>query len=52
MKIIIGPFHWAKFLKKSYSESSYEDASFLGPKWSICPKQKNFLKKITNIIFI
>ena len=30
---------------------SYEDAPFLGTKWSICPKQI-FLKKITNIILI
>ena len=30
---------------------SYEDAPFLGPKWSICPKQK-FLEEIINIILI
>ena len=23
---------------------SYEDAPFMGPKWSICPKQKLFLE--------
>ena len=43
-----------KFLKNSYSGSkSYEDASFLAPKWFICPKQNFFFwKKIINIIFI
>ena len=25
---------------------SYEDAPFLGPKWSACPKQKFFWKKL------
>ena len=30
---------------------SYEDAPFLGPKWSICPKQFCFWK-IINIILI
>ena len=30
---------------------SYEDAPFLGPKWSICPKQI-FFWKIINIILI
>ena len=30
---------------------SYEDAPILGPKWSICPKQK-FFWKIINIILI
>ena len=30
---------------------SYEDAPFLGPKWSICPKQKVFGKK-KYILFI
>ena len=30
---------------------SYEDAPFLGPTWSICPKQ-NFFWKIINIILI
>ena len=30
---------------------SYEDAPFLGPKWSICPKQ-NFFWNIINIILI
>ena len=30
---------------------SYEDVPFLGPKWSICPKQKRFCK-IINIILI
>ena len=38
-----------KFLQRI---QSYEDTSFLGPKWSICPKQKNFFKKIIKIIFI
>ena len=28
-----------KFLQQI---QSYEDAPFLGPKWSICPKQKIF----------
>ena len=30
---------------------SYEDVSFLGPKWSICPKQNSFFK-IVNITLI
>ena len=34
-------------LKKILQQiQSYEDASFLGPKWFICPKQNFFLKKI------
>ena len=37
-----------KFLQRI---QSYEDAHFLGPKWSICPKQI-FFSKIINIIFI
>ena len=33
-----GPFHCSKFLKKFIQRiQSYEDGSFLGPKWSICP---------------
>ena len=44
-----------KFLQQI---QSYENASFLGPKWSICPpsplspNKKNFFQKIINIIFI
>ena len=34
----IGPFHCAKFKKFLQQIQSYEDAPFLGPKWSICPK--------------
>ena len=37
-----------KFLQRI---QSYEDAPFLGPKWSICPKQI-FFWKIINIILI
>ena len=37
-----------KFLQRI---QSYEDVPFLGPNWSICPKQ-NFLGKIINIILI
>ena len=37
-----------KFLQRI---QSYEDAPFLGPKWSICPKQF-FFWKIINIILI
>ena len=37
-----------KFLQQI---QSYEDVPFLGPKWSICPKQ-NFFWKIINIILI
>ena len=37
-----GPFHCAKFTKilAAFLQriQSYEDAPFLGPKWSICPK--------------
>ena len=36
-----------KFLQQI---QNYEDAPFLSPKWSICPKQKLFWK-IINIIF-
>ena len=50
--LTIGPFHCAKFLKNSYSESkSYEDASFLAPKWFICPKQNFFFGKKLLISF-
>ena len=39
-------------LKKFLQEiQSYEDLPFLGPKWSICPKQISF-GKIINIILI
>ena len=49
----IGPFHCAKLKKKILQQiQSYEDAPFLGPKWSICPKEKFLLEKIINIIFI
>ena len=49
----IGPFQWRKFKKKILQWiQDYEDASFLDPKWSICPKEIFFLKKIINIIFI
>ena len=37
-----------KFLQQI---QSYEDAPFLSPKWSICPKQ-NFFRKIINIFLI
>ena len=43
------PFHCQKF--KKIQIQSYEDAPFLGSKWSICPKQFFFLK-IINIILI
>ena len=35
----VGPFHWAK-LKKEFLQwiQCYGNASFLGPKWFICPK--------------
>ena len=47
------PFSLCKIKKKFLQRiQSNEDASFLGSKWSTCPKQKFFLKKITNIIFI
>ena len=46
----------AFFTVQNYSKflqwiQSYEDAPFLGPKWSICPKQI-FFGKIINIILI
>ena len=47
----ICPFHCAKFKKFLQRIQNYEDAPFLGPKWSICPKQ-NFFCKIINIILI
>ena len=40
--------NFKKFLQRI---QSYEDVPFLGPKWSICPKQ-NFFWKIINIILI
>ena len=46
----IGPFHCANLKKLLKKIQSYEDASFLGPKWCICPKQ--FFGKIINIILI
>ena len=43
---------FSKILKKLLGPiQSYEDAPFLGSKWSICPKQI-FFKKVINIIFI
>ena len=49
----IAPFHCAKFKKKMLQQiQSYEDASFLGSKWSICLKQIFFFWKIINIILI
>ena len=44
-------FYVQNFQKPLQRIKSYEDASFLGPKWLICPKQL-FLEKIINIIFI
>ena len=42
------PFSLGKILKKSLQRiKSYEDAPFLGPKWSTCPKQFFFWKIIT-----
>ena len=43
-----------KIFKKFLQQiQSYEDASFLGPKWFICTQQKMFfLKKMFNIILI
>ena len=38
------------FKKFSQQIQSYEDASFLGPKWSICPKQKHFWKILQIIV--
>ena len=38
-----------KFLQQI---QSYEDAPFLGPNWSICPKQFFFFWKIINIVLI
>ena len=46
------PFPLGKILKKFLQQiRSYEDAPFLGPKWSICPTQIFFLK-INNITLI
>ena len=42
----IGPFHWAKFKKNSYSRSRAMRIHIFGPKWSICPPPKNFLGKL------
>ena len=47
------PFSLWKIYKKFLQRiQSYEDASFLGPKWFICPKQIFLLKKIINTILI
>ena len=47
------PFSLCKIYKKFLQRiQSYEDASFLGPKWFICPKQIFLLKKIINTILI
>ena len=47
------PFSLCKIKKKILQQiQSYEDAPFLRPKWSICPKEKFLLEKIINIIFI
>ena len=43
----IRPFHCAKFKKFLLQIQSY-DAPFLGPKWSICPKQI-FFGKLLNL---
>ena len=46
------PLSFCKILKKFLGPiQSYEDVPFLGPKWSICPKQI-FFWKIINIILI
>ena len=46
------PFSLCKIYKKFLQQiQSYEDAPFLGPKWSICPKQI-FFWKIISIILI
>ena len=42
----IGPFHCAKLKKFLRLIQNYDDAPFLGPKWSICPKQFFFLLEI------
>ena len=40
--------NFKKFLQQIHG---YEDVQFLGPKWSVCPKQI-FIWKIINIILI
>ena len=47
---LLALFLGQNFKKILQQSQSYEDASFLGPKWSICPIQM-FLKKIININF-
>ena len=39
-----GPFHCAKFKIILTVDPELQDAPFLGPKWSICPKQIFFVK--------
>ena len=47
------PLSVCKISKKSLAWiQSYEDGSFLGPDWSICPKQELFLGKVINTISI
>ena len=47
----IGSFHCAKFKKILTADPELWDVPFLGPKWSICPKQ-NFFGKIIKVILI
>ena len=48
---LLALFDRAEFIKFLQRIKSYEDAPFLGPKWSMCPKQL-FFKKIINIMLI
>ena len=47
----IGPFHCAKLKKILTADPELWGCAILGPKWSICPKQK-FFCKIIKIILI
>ena len=47
------PLSFCKILKKPLELiQSYEDAPFLDPKWSICPKQNFFWKIIIVLIYL
>ena len=48
---LLAPFILQNLKKFLQQIQSYEDVPFLGPKWSISPKQ-NFFWNIINIILI
>ena len=50
--LTISPFHYAKFKKKFFHQiQSYEDAQYLGPKWTISPNENFFRKHVKEPCF-